>query len=210
MAAVIGVKTLNELILRAERHGARFAWIDGEGRLCFARHYGATSFMADFSQESLHPEPAATSGVGTGKFTDGRRASDASVKTDARPPAQPVENLDIPSYADRQTGHYRMILEGRPLPARSQKELLLVGLTAIERRRPQTLQKLAAERSRTKRVVARDRDELNANVQLARRFSRQIEGGWWVFTNNSFPECEKFLRRAAFHAGLHIDVEKLA
>lgn len=117
-------------------------------------------------------------------------------------------DIELPTECPgRRTGNFSIVLEGEVVPAKSQRDLLLVGLTAIERMRPGSLEKLSCERGRTKRPVARMRELLYGDARLAKHAAR-IEGGWWVATNNSFPEVEKFIRRAAFHAGLHVEIRR--
>jgi hypothetical protein len=69
------------------------------------------------------------------------------------------------------------------------------------------LDKLSAEKGRTKRPVARRRELLYEDPKLS-KYADEIEGGWWIATNNSYPEVEKFIRRAGFHAGLHVEVRR--
>ena len=133
------------------------------------------------------------------------RRSRANAASDAHPSSADLTAAS--GRIGRRTGDFSLILEGRLLSAPSQRALLLVGLRHIERIRPGTLDKLASEKARTKRVVARRRESLYGRPQLLKH-AEQIEGVWWVATNNSFGEVQKFIRRAAFHAGLHVDIRR--
>lgn len=218
MAQLIGVSALCRLLAAGEKAGSKFAWIADEG-LMLGAEFGAPDFSVDLGVETLVVMPRTRTNASAQISQDTPAAAPHRRNTHLdlapSPAAQSAQSsmpalFSLPSFPGRQTGAYRLVLEGEIYAARSQKELLLIGLSAIELARPGTLAKLEREKSRTKRVVSRRRDALNDDPQLAEKFSQPIEDGWWVFTNNSFPETEKFLRKAGFHAGLHVDIQKLA
>ena len=210
MAEVISVDRLIQLLTEARARGGKFAWIDRE-RLRIGASLGDTEMSVSLGSESLINEDAEASTRSPDARTAERLAgSVAAPSEDRRAPDALPPQWKLPAFAGRATGSYRLALEGEIYAARSQKELLLIGLCAIERARPGTLAKLSADKTRTKRAVAKERSALNDNPEIAERFSQEIEGGWWVLTNNSYAETEKFLRRAGFHAGLKVDVRKLA
>lgn len=197
MAEHIGAERLIALIRRAASRGASVAWIDPAYGLVLGDQTGSGRCYIDIGKEEI---------VAIGAGREGAELPDSP------PPVigAPVLDLELNEPGGRRTGSYRLTLEGRIFGAKSQKQLLLLGLQLIERERPGSLEKLSVEKSRTKRVVSRERASLNKNPSLALKFSERIEGDWWVFTNNSFGETTKFLRRAAFLAGLHVKIEQAA
>lgn len=140
-----------------------------------------------------------------GTAPKGRRHEGGLGFTPDREAPRPV--FDDGIAGGRRTGRFALVLEGTLYPARSQKELLVVALRRIERERPGTMERLSADKGRTKRPVARSREQLYRDAHLARHAER-IDADWWAATNNSFPEVEKVIRRAAFHAGLHVEIRR--
>ena len=104
-------------------------------------------------------------------------------------------------------GAHSLVLQGRIIPAGSYQELLLSGLQTIELFRPGTLALLARDKGRSKRIVSRERDGLYDRPGPGKSAQR-IDGGWWVATNNSGDEVEKFIRRAAVHAGIEVEIRR--
>lgn len=219
MAQVVSIPRLAALLDSAERRGARFAWIEAQ-TLLLGAELGVPAFVVDLGAETLTRSDVDPSGSTRDAAPSPDRRDVAAQTAPARSSAPPTavgeahaaipDQFELPAFGARRTGAYRLTLEGKSFAARSQKEALLLGLSAIERARPGTLAKLEQDKTRTKRAVSRRREALNDDPRLAERFSQQIEGGWWAFTNNSYPETQKFVRRAAFHAGLHVRIEKLA
>ncbi len=213
MAIVLECERLVALLGEAVSRGAPLVWL-AAGDLHVGASPGTPTFRVDLAGETLVPyrevrtrrPPAGSSGRGSanpGKPAEPRNARDEGPERSATPQAGRPP-------ASRRTGSFSVILDGTHIPATSQKALLLVALQALERAKPGTLERLAAERGRTKRVVARQREDLYDDPRLGERFSQSIEGGWWVATNNSFPETEKFIRRAAFHAGCEVELQRSA
>lgn len=179
MAALMGTGNLARL-LEGAAASARFAWIKG-GELSIGSDPSAPEFIVDFAKETLVP-------IGRAVAT-----------------SEPPEPTILPNHAGRRTGRFRAAVEDRMIVAQSAKTLLIGTLAHIEMIRPGTLEKLASEKGRTKRIVSRNRDDLYEDPGL-RNLSELIDGGWWVATNNSFEEIAKFIGRAAFHAGLTVKV----
>ncbi|MGE0119569.1 MAG: hypothetical protein AB7S71_09140 [Dongiaceae bacterium] len=102
----------------------------------------------------------------------------------------------------RHFGTHWFELNGRRTDCRSVKDLLMSGLRAIEAQCPGTLDNLSHLKKRTKRIVARNRNDLFSQTHLVDDYSEQLMNGWWVGTNNSSDETEAWLRLAASHAGL--------
>lgn len=193
MAQVLRTATLLSIIEQTPSLKSALCWLDPDKGLVFAPEVGNARYALDFGNErivDLRPDAAGVTG--------------AHPRSEEREPA----TIWPEGRSGRQTGNFQLILEGERFGAISQKQLLLVALTEIERRRAGTLDKVSREKSRTKRAVSRNRNDLNDNPKLIKH-SAQIDGGWWVFTNNSFPETEKFIRRAAHLAGLHVDIRRL-
>ncbi len=199
MATVMEVDQLNALLTKAAAGGCSLAWIE-DGTLLTGSSFGRAVYAIDFAHEKL-------ARINTAQ--DGREASGAAGDENPRPVSEvrnaPAPRLDVPGVEGRRTGNFSLLLEGKLVPAQSQRALLLVALQEIERARPGTLEKVSAEKGRTKRPVARRRELLYEDPKLS-RYAEQIEGNWWVATNNNAWEVQKVIRRAAFHAGLHVDI----
>lgn len=198
MAAVMGVDKVTELLSEAAGRGCSLVWLEG-GALAVGADMGRPQYVVDFVTERLRKER--------------RREAKTDLAVGPHPAAANQDLMDSPGLVEvqpfgvhgRRTGNLALVLEGEITPVRSYKELLCAGLQMIERVRSGTLEKLSAEKGRTKRVVARRPDLLYENSQLTKHAIR-IEGDWWVATNNNRWEVEKYLRRAAFHAGLHVEI----
>lgn len=194
MAAVMEMGRLQVLLAKAAESGCGLAWLDG-GALILGTQLGEPRFAVDFAHQALADASSVEDHAGAGGPENAAKAS---------PPKQIVESADA---GGRRTGNFALILEDRIYPAKSQRELLRVALQSIERVRPGTLEKLSADRGRTKRPIARDREHLYTDPNLA-KYAQEIEGGWWIATNNSYPEVEKYIKRAGFHAGLEIELRR--
>lgn len=113
-------------------------------------------------------------------------------------PQQKSDNVKIM----RRSGDYWFEINGSREECMSLKELLSGGLRALEQARPGTLEKLSNIKLRTRRIVARDRNELFDRAHLTKEYSEKLTDGWWFGTNNSANETNAWLRRACSCAGL--------
>jgi hypothetical protein len=93
--------------------------------------------------------------------------------------------------------------------ADSGKELLLVGLRALEQSHPGTFEKLAKKWNRSRRIIARDPSALFDKKHLVANNSQQIDGEWWIGTNNSHQQIHNWLERAAQRAGVQVRIAGL-
>ncbi len=195
MAAVIQISKAVGLLNEARNSGLSLLWIEGNAiALGFAPSH--TELRLDLISESLVSEPnRRPAGNGCTEQTGAACAGKNASRVLSR------------SEGGRRTGHYSVSIDGARHDATSQKSLLLVALAAIERARPGTLEKLSQEKGRTKRIVARNRDNLHANPILGRKFGVRLNDEWWLTTNNSFAETQRFIRRAAWHAGMTVDIQ---
>jgi hypothetical protein len=130
-------------------------------------------------------------------------ANGAAVPAKAEQTPQKLTVGDFTSRAGRVSGQHWFELKGKKRECRSVKDLLLQSLKAIEAERPGTLEKLSGLRKRTKKIVAREPNQLFlVNKHLVKDHAEQLVDGWWVGTNNSSQETEAWLRQAAEYAGL--------
>lgn len=86
----------------------------------------------------------------------------------------------------------------------SATQMLIEGLNIIEEKFPGTLEKLSDDKKRTKRPVARNREDLY-DVPHPHNHSAELKSGYFVATNNKDHEARGFLRSAAEIAGLEWD-----
>jgi len=111
--------------------------------------------------------------------------------------AQPV----MPK-ATRKKSEYSLVAFGEAINAYSLKELLGVGLRALENKKPGTLDKLSKIKNHTKRIVAHEPALLFDTPGLSEKFAMKLVDGWWYGTNNSSQETEAWLKRACECAGV--------
>jgi hypothetical protein len=102
----------------------------------------------------------------------------------------------------RRTGQYLLEIKGRTIECGSLKEMLAEGLRALEAHKKGTLDKLAAAKSRTRRIVSRDPSKLFDKTHLQEKHAEPLMEGWWYGTNNSALETNRWLRQACTIAGL--------
>jgi hypothetical protein len=102
----------------------------------------------------------------------------------------------------RRTGQYLLEIKGRTIECTSLKEMLAEGLRALEAHKKGTLDKLAAAKSRTRRIVSRDPSTLFDKAHLEEKHAEPLMEGWWYGTNNSALETNRWLRQACALAGL--------
>jgi hypothetical protein len=102
----------------------------------------------------------------------------------------------------RRTGRYLLEIKGRTIECESLKEMLAEGLRALEAYKKGTLDKLAAAKSRTRRIVSRDPSKLFDKTHLQEKHAEPLMEGWWYGTNNSALETNRWLRQARTIAGL--------
>lgn len=102
----------------------------------------------------------------------------------------------------RRGGDYWFEIKGKRFEYRSLKELLAEALKALEHSKPGTLDNLTRIRGRSRRIVARDPNQLFDKPHLVKEYSEKLINGWHYGTNNSARETNVWLRRAAECAGL--------
>ena len=118
-------------------------------------------------------------------------------------PAATAEPAKPPTIRpSRRSGRYLLEVKGRTIECASLKEMLAEGLRAVEAHKKGTLDKLAAAKSRTRRIVSRDPSKLFDKTHLEAKHAEPLMEGWWYGTNNSALETNRWLREACTIAGL--------
>lgn len=196
MAATMPIPRLVALLAEAMARGATGAR-STSSRLVLERS-GRPSLAIDFARRRL-VALAGAEGAEDGRARTGRTPSSEELRIAALAwdEAGPV--------GARRSGNHALVFQNSRFHAPSLKELLVRSLGLMERLRPGTLETLAAEKGRTKRVVARRPEDLYG-APRREAFAVRLDE-WWVATNNSSEEVRKYIRRAAFHAGLEVAVE---
>jgi hypothetical protein len=92
-------------------------------------------------------------------------------------------------------GKYLLQVDEEVSEHSSLKELLAAGLNGLERTSSGTLEKLSAIKPRSKRIVARNRNDLFESSALAAQYGERLNAEWWFGTNNSAQETNSWLRR---------------
>jgi hypothetical protein len=102
----------------------------------------------------------------------------------------------------RRSGDYWFEIKGKRIECGSLKNLLAEALKSLERTKPGTLDNLSRIRGRSRRIVARDANQLFDKPHLVREYADKLLNGWYYGTNNSARETNVWLQRAAECAGL--------
>ena len=102
----------------------------------------------------------------------------------------------------RRTGVYAIDLNGDRASYPNLRSLLMGTLRRLSERDGGFLDRLAGEKARTRRVVARSPDALFDKPGLADRYAAELADGWWVNTNNSKEQTKRWLIAAVRCAGL--------
>jgi hypothetical protein len=102
----------------------------------------------------------------------------------------------------RRSGDYWFEIKGKRTECRSLKELLAEALKGLERTKPGTLDQLSRIRGRSRRIVARDVNQLFDKPHLVKEYGEKLSNGWYYGTNNSARETCVWIQRAAECAGL--------
>lgn len=110
--------------------------------------------------------------------------------------------MPAPARLSRRTGRYLLKIKGRTIECSSLKEMLAEGLRAVEAHKKGTLEKLAAAKSRTRRIVSHDPSKLFDKSHLEEKHAEPLMDGWWYGTNNSALETKRWLLQACSFAGL--------
>ena len=103
----------------------------------------------------------------------------------------------------RQTGSFRIEFLGDRFEERSLKDAYIRCLTLLSRRTPGFLEQLSQKSTRSRRIVARLKQDLYLNKpSLAEKFAMPLCDGWWVDTNLSGQQCDSRLEMACEVAGI--------
>lgn len=103
----------------------------------------------------------------------------------------------------RVTGRFEVKVLDKSAAARSLKEAYLTCLRMLAAYRPGLLDALSKQRTRSRRIVARDPAKLYLNrPALAEDYAEKLDDDWWVDINLSRPQIELRLNLACDLAGL--------
>lgn len=95
----------------------------------------------------------------------------------------------------RRSGTYLVTWTGGEVSGVSLKDVLKKTILAQEKRAPGFLETLSRHRtSRGRRIVARKPEELYpGNPQLVEQGAERLDGRWWLDTNISTGQCQRYL-----------------
>ena len=139
--------------------------------------------VIDFSKEAV--APYAISGVQSAVYNSSNE----------------IPHVNGTKFA-RRSGDYWFEIGGKRIECGSLKELLAEALKSIERIKPGTLDSLSRHRGRSRRIVARDANQLFDKPHLVKEYADKLTNGWYYGTNNSARETNVWLQRAAECANL--------
>jgi hypothetical protein len=190
--AYIRSRKLIELLHSADPAGEMYVTIAGTDRLAVGVDPLSPTTDIDFFQEAVR--------ANSQRSLEGR-----PISTSDEHGTDQIRQMPFAASAQRRgrnLGAHWYALNGNRTECRSVKELLIDGLRSIEAEYPGTLDKLSRLKKRTKRIVARERNDLFDQKHLIADHSEQLMRGWWVGTNNSSSETEAWLKQAVSCAGL--------
>lgn len=171
--SLIPTEKLAELAKTAHKQGLHYAHIHSKNILAIGADPLRPTHVIDLTEEAIRP-------------ISGETSSD-KIK-------QPEQ---VSKKVLRRTGDHWVKIHGSMIECVSLKGMLAEGLKAIEAYHPGTLEDLSKIMPRSKRIVARDPQNLFKDQNLARKYSEKLTNGWWFGTNNSADETLSWLRRAA-------------
>jgi hypothetical protein len=178
----IAVTKLIELLRSASASGPIFARI-ADGELRFGSDPLIPTHSVDFSAEAIRSLA---------------QSNPPAQRNVVSPTAEPPFRTKLP----RKGGKYVLDIRGEHTEYPSLKEMLSGGLRKLETCRPGMLDKLAAVKPRSKRIVAHEPQGLFDQQSLVKDHAERLMDGWWFGTNNSADETNTWLKRACELAGL--------
>lgn len=113
------------------------------------------------------------------------------------------QTLNLQGTRTRRTGTFRIVFKGTHYQARSAKDVMTKVFELLDQENPLFLEKFAdCDLGRTRKYLARNREELYPNTpHLASSHSHPIQG-WWLATNHGRVAIKKILDIAIEVSGL--------
>jgi hypothetical protein len=179
MASIMSAAKLADLLRSVHPQGAMHVQVLNE-RLALGVNPLQPTHMIDFSSERVVPYAASL--IEAASPGEGSR----------------INGTKIP----RRSGDYWFEIKGKRTECGSLKELLAEALKGLERTKPGTLDQLSRIRGRSRRIVARDANQLFDKPHLVKKYGEKLSNGWFYGTNNSARETSVWIQRAAECAGL--------
>ncbi len=122
------------------------------------------------------------------------------------PPIRPQKIL--PPQRTSQTGY---TLQGKTTHLRSAVDILVNVLDDLSKRDASFITRLASRKhGRSRRYVARSREELYPGRPDLSEYSKQLSNGWWVGTNYSKSNISQIIQLACEVAGLRFGYDLIA
>jgi len=180
MASIMSAAKLADLLKSADPQSTMHVQVLNE-RVVLGVNPLRPTHMIDFSNERV--VPYTPSSVQTSSVSEGSRTNGS---------------MRFP----RRSGDYWFEIKGKRTECGSLKELLAEALKGLERTKPGTLDQLSRIRGRSRRIVARDANQLFDKPHLVKEYSEKLSNGWYYGTNNSARETCVWVQRAAECAGL--------
>jgi hypothetical protein len=183
MANVISAAKLANLLRSADPRSTMHVQVLGE-RVVLGTNPLQPTHMIDFSNERVVPYAVAS------------RQSDEALRANG-------------AKFSRRSGDYWFEIKGKRTECGSLKGLLAEALKGLERVKPGTLDHLSRIRGRSRRIVARDANQLFDKPHLVKEYAEKLSNGWYYGTNNSARETCVWIQRAVECAGLALGSEFL-
>jgi hypothetical protein len=171
MASIVSASKLVELLKSSDPKSVMYVQVLGE-RVVLGVNPLQPTHMIDFSNERVVPYVT---------------ASGIQIETPR------TNGVKLP----RRSGDYWFEIRGNRTECGSLKELLAEALKSLERAKPGTLDSLSRIRGRSRRIVARDANQLFDKPHLVKEYAEKLSSGWYYGTNNSARETGVWLQRAA-------------
>jgi hypothetical protein len=201
MASVAEFRSFERAMDKLSEENISHVWIEGDGSLAFGA-FPRANFVFDFARERV-----ALAQAGSNAEADGGLVESPSIS--GHQPAKMVDaaakiRVSLVHKAPRVTGTYEIETKEHIYVLGSATQALLHGLEIVEKLAPGTLNKLSQYKKRSKRPVARARDELYEMPSQA-KYSEKLDNGYWVATNNKGHEAINVVKAAADLASLTPD-----
>jgi hypothetical protein len=151
--------------------------VSSDGRIACGQNPVAGSHLFDFEREKFVESVSAARGL---------NSSHENVSPQVPPVAPPVD-------AGRTTGLYTVEIRGSARNYKSLKQLLSETLLFLGEADEGFFDRVALEKTRSRRLIARRPESLFDNKALASnaaKYAKKLPNGWWLNTNNSTEQVK--------------------
>ena len=121
--------------------------------------------------------------------------------------APTISNASLSSPLGTSAARYQVRIFGEVVAAERLHDVLATVIESLSRRDAGFLTRLAKEKARTRRIVARSPEDLYPGRPDLAKNARKVADGWWMVTNNSQPNTASAVATACRVAGVDQGVD---